>query len=295
MSLGEQQIETSGDISDVHGMVLEALTRKGYAVQQDSTTKIVADQPFSSAYYAHSVEVDLIPGQIGNVIITLRIDNAMSALYIDRLVRELKNILSISQTQAVSTTVLSQEPSAKKISAHPEVNEPIPEFVAQPEDNLGALPILNISSPFNGMSVSEYISCINSLELLEGEAIRLQYYCCLQVIGSRSMWGGKQRMESDKGFLVFTDDNMIFMQKEERSSKYVQALRIPLESIVGLVTGGILLLHIQFAVGVIGASQQYKFSYFQGIKTNDVFAIRAEIERHLIQARENKKHQREKD
>jgi hypothetical protein len=136
MPLSEQQIETSADISKVHEMVLEALTRKGYTVQQDSTTKIIADQPFSSAYYAHSLEVDLCHGQIGNVIITLRIDNVMSALYVDRLVGELKNILPISQTQAVSTTVLSQEHSEKEISAHAEVNEPIQELVAQPEDSL---------------------------------------------------------------------------------------------------------------------------------------------------------------
>jgi hypothetical protein len=135
MPLSEQQIETTGDVSKVHGMVLEALSRKGYTVQQDSTTKIVADQSFSSAYYAHSVEVDLCHGQTDNVIITLRIDNVMSALYVDRLVGELKNILPIGQTQAVSTTILSQEHTEKEITSHTEVNEPIQELVAQPEDS----------------------------------------------------------------------------------------------------------------------------------------------------------------
>jgi hypothetical protein len=86
------------------------------------------------------------------------------------------------------------------------------------------------------------------------------------------------------------------MQQEGSFSlDYAQALRIPIESIAGLVTGGTLVKHIRFTVGVAGASQQREFSLFQGTQIeNDIFAVRAEIERHLKQARENKKLQKER-
>lgn len=156
--------------------------------------------------------------------------------------------------------------------------------------------IVIVTSPFKRLKDSEYTSCINGLGLLEGETIKLQYYCHRQVISNPSMWDGKQRMESHKGLLVFSDDNMIFMQQEGNfSSDYAQALRISIGSIAGLVTGGSLIKHIRFTIGVAGASQQYEFSLFQGIQMgNDIIGVREEIEKHLKQARVSKKAQNEK-
>jgi len=36
------------------------------------------------------------------------------------------------------------------------------------------------------------------------------------------MWNAQQKMEITKGLLVFTNDNMIFMQKEGRGSTYAK-------------------------------------------------------------------------
>jgi hypothetical protein len=104
------------------------------------------------------------------------------------------------------------------------------------------------------------------------------------------MWDGKVRQEFKKGLLVFTTDNMIFMQ-QEGGSDFAQAPRFPLESISGLVTGGILIKNIRIAVGVGGASEQHEFAGFQSVITRQqqIQDVRAEIERLLKVSREEKK------
>jgi hypothetical protein len=133
-----------------------------------------------------------------------------------------------------------------------------------------------------GMNDSEYQACINNLGLLEGEEIKLQYVCFRQII-----WGGKQGIEN-KGLLVFTNDNMIFMQQEGGwSSQYAQALRIPLEQISGIVSGGTVIKHIRIITGVSGVSQQHEFDNFYG--QQQIHEVRADIENLLKKVREEKK------
>ena len=154
---------------------------------------------------------------------------------------------------------------------------------------------INSKTPPKGMKESEYTYCLNSLGLLRGETIKLQYVCYRQTISPPSMWNGQQSMESHKGLLVFTNDNMIFMQQEGRGSTYAQALRFPIESICGLVSGGTLIKHIRFTVGVIGASQQHEFiNFISTYGQKEIFEVRVEIDKFLKEARENKKIQKEK-
>jgi len=137
-----------------------------------------------------------------------------------------------------------------------------------------------------GMTDSEYKACIDNLGLLEGEEIKLQYVCLRHTISPPSIWDSKQRTETKKGLLVFTNDNMIFMQQEGRwSSNYAQALRFPLEQISGIVSGGTLFKHIRILVGVSGASEQHEFIYGQ----QQIHEVRADIEKLLKTAREEKK------
>lgn len=224
MPLVERQIEATGDFSSTRRVVLEVLARKGYKVQQDLNTRIVANHQFSSMNYPHVVQVDLDFSQAGNGKIILRIDHKAGAGYIARLVQELMGVRTI--------------------------------------DNLG---------------------------LLEGEKTELKYACNRVTISSPSMWDGKSRQELKKGMLVFTNDNMIFMQQEV--GEFAQALRIPLESISGLVSGGSLIKHIKIAVGAGGPSEQHEFANFQSVlaRQQQIQDVRAEIERHLKTSREEKK------
>ncbi len=88
------------------------------------------------------------------------------------------------------------------------------------------------------------------------------------------------------GLLVFTNDNMIFMQQQGAwSSNYAQGLRIPLEHITGITAGGTLVKHIRVTVGTTG-TEHHEFINFEG---RDVQEVRADIERALKDAREEKR------
>jgi hypothetical protein len=181
-----------------------------------------------------------------------------------------------------------KEISYKGLLGQKKGNERIRELVIQSGGGI-------VSIPLKGMNDSEYTNCLNSLGLLSGETIKLQYVCYRQTISPPSMWNGQQRMESHKGLLVFTNDNMIFMQQEGRGSTYAQALRFPIESIGGLVSGGTFIQHIRFTVGVIGASQQHEFiNFISTYSQKKIFEVRAEIDNFLKEVRENKKVQKEK-
>ena len=95
MPLSERQIEAIGDFSSTRGVVLEVLARKGYQVQQDLNTRIIAFHQFSATNYPHAVGVDLDFSQTGNGKIILRIDHKAGAVYIDRLVQELRGVRNI--------------------------------------------------------------------------------------------------------------------------------------------------------------------------------------------------------
>lgn len=144
------------------------------------------------------------------------------------------------------------------------------------------------------MKDSEYKACIDGLGLLEGEEIEMQYVCAREIVSSG--WGGKPKKEQKKGLLVFTNENMIFMQQVGfRSSNYTQALRFPLEQIAGISYGrGLILKYIDFLVGTSGASQKHRFIIWKGCeehsnKTDDARLITQQIQNHLNKMREERK------
>jgi hypothetical protein len=142
-----------------------------------------------------------------------------------------------------------------------------------------------------GMNDSEYEACVENLGLLEGEQIKLQYVCYRQVISPPSLWDGQRKNESKKGLLVFTNDNMIFMQQEGGwSSDYAQALRIPIEQIIGVVSGGTFIQHIRIQIGSSGASELHEFINFTSTYgQQQIREVRADIEKLLKESREEKK------
>ncbi|SRR6266699_1998313 len=123
-----------------------------------------------------------------------------------------------------------------------------------------------------GMSDDEYQDCIANMGLLEGEEPRLQVAC------RRSTHGF-----TPKGLLVFTSDNMIFMQQEGRgSSNYAPALRIGLEHVSGVTVA---FASLRIVVGTTG-TEEHRFFHFWG---KDVREVRSELERVLREARAEKR------
>jgi hypothetical protein len=147
------------------------------------------------------------------------------------------------------------------------------------------------------MKDAEYATCIDGLGLLEGEEVKRQYVCRKQTLSARSMFDASQRLEERKGLLVFTNQNMIFMQQQGAwSSNYSQALRIPLENISGIVTGGTLIQHIRIRVGAGGFSEEHHFDTFQGENGfMQVGVVQTEINMVLKEAREYEKRLKERE
>lgn len=147
-----------------------------------------------------------------------------------------------------------------------------------------------------GITDSDYEACLSNLGLLEGEEIRLQYVGTRPVV-SVSAWDGNQSEDFKPGLLVFTNDNMVFMQRE-KAGDFAQALRIPLENINGLVTGGTFIHHVLITVGTAGIAQQIKFnpvpiagsdgkSILKGREAT--LKVRADVEKLLKDVREEKR------
>ncbi len=132
----------------------------------------------------------------------------------------------------------------------------------------------------------EYQSCLGNLGLLEGEEVKLQYFCFRKIPGRYS---GMR-----KGLLVFTNDNLIFSQAEHydpRKPSFAQALRLPLETITGIVSDGSIIQHLRIQTNTSGAEQHefYNFAATHGKNKKHIREIRAEIEKHLKEVREEKK------
>ncbi len=126
-----------------------------------------------------------------------------------------------------------------------------------------------------GMNDSEYQNCIANLGLLEGEKTRLQVVCRRYMESPPSIFRKKEQVqkESHKGLLVFTNDNMIFMQQQGAwSSNYAQGLRIPLEHITGITAGGALVKHLRVTVGTTG-TEHHEFINFEGRDVQEVSGI----------------------
>lgn len=144
----------------------------------------------------------------------------------------------------------------------------------------------NDKGRLRGMKDSEIKACFDGLGLMDDEKLALTYVCFKQTVGAPSIWSGQRTVESKKGLLAFTSDNMIFMQQEGSwSSNYSQCMRIPLESVSGVSTCGGLVKHIRIAVGSSG-SDFHEFMPIGGGKTDE---IRRSIEAHLNEVRKVKK------
>jgi len=135
------------------------------------------------------------------------------------------------------------------------------------------------------MKESEYTACINNLGLLEGEKIRLQYVCrCVPPVRPN-----ENRLNL-KGLLVFTNDNMIFMEKEGLlSSRYSQRLRIPIEEVSGISLkriSGFGVLALRIFVGIGTQSGEYIVS---GVEEKRIEEIEEEVQRLLTEVRQEKK------
>ena len=128
---------------------------------------------------------------------------------------------------------------------------------------------------------------MKNLGLLEGEEIKLQYVCLRPVV-ENTFLAGPQTLNKF-GLLVFSNDNMLYMQKEQ-GSDFTQAIRVPLENISGVVTGGTLIHHLRITVGVSGNTQTHEF-IFGGRREGQqaVIGARMDIMKTLTEARETKK------
>jgi len=136
-----------------------------------------------------------------------------------------------------------------------------------------------------GLKDSEYSACIDNLGLLEGEEIKLQYVCrCVPPVRPN-----ETRLNL-KGLLVFTNDNMIFMEKQGLfSSRYSQRLRIPIEEISGTSLkriSGFGVLALRVFVGIGTQSGEYIVS---GVKEKRIENVEEEIQRLLTEVRQEKK------
>jgi hypothetical protein len=139
-----------------------------------------------------------------------------------------------------------------------------------------------------GLKEAEFKACVDGLGLLEGEEMGLHFVCLKQEVGAPSVWNGQRTVSNKKGLLVFTNDNMIFMQQEGSwSSNYSQALRFPIENICGVSTSGSLIKHVRILVGTGGNSDFFEFMPFAGQGTVD--EIRRSVETHLKEMRQQKK------
>ena len=140
-----------------------------------------------------------------------------------------------------------------------------------------------------GLNEQEYQACLNGLGLLEQEEIRLQYVVARKLFRKSTTSKSGLKVENRKGLLVFTNDNLIFMQQEGIwSSNYSQAIRIPLEQITGMESGGKLMKHIRVRIGV-SETDEYEFNFPPLLLERSITEIRDEIDGLLKQIREERK------
>jgi hypothetical protein len=136
-----------------------------------------------------------------------------------------------------------------------------------------------------GLNESEHKYCIDNLGLVEGEQIKLEYFCrCVPPLKPN------ENRINMKGLLVFTNDNMVYMEKQGVfNSKYSQRVRLPLEEISGITTkriGGFGVRVIRLYVGGGTQSGEYHISSVEG---KDIDQVEKEIQNALTEARQEKK------
>lgn len=143
----------------------------------------------------------------------------------------------------------------------------------------------------NAFKDKEYKACIDGLGLLDGEEVKLQYVCHRELVSTG--WDGKPKKSQKKGLLVVSNDNLIFMEQSGAwSSNYSQALRIPLEQIIGISSSrGFVIKSITFTTGPNAVP--HKFNVWKGCRENtdeidDVQIIVKKIQNLLKMVREEK-------
>lgn len=140
------------------------------------------------------------------------------------------------------------------------------------------------------LNKKQYEACIQNLGLLEGEEVRLHYHCYRREKYYSYTLGSKQE-KPYLGLLVFTNDNMIFMDVVKhgvfsRNYSASQSIRVPLEQITGLSTGGTMIKHLK----VHTADQEFKFEYvWREGKRTPIHDVVSEIQDLLKKARDEKK------
>jgi hypothetical protein len=137
-----------------------------------------------------------------------------------------------------------------------------------------------------GLTDAEYRACVNNLGFLEGEKMLLQYTVYRETFSTDIF--GKPTTDSRKGLLVFSNDNLIFMQQEGAwSEDYSQALRVPLEQISGVDNTGTFVKKLRFAVGASGHTDYHIFVIFAGQGTHN--EIRCSIDQLLRDVRQERR------
>ncbi len=134
----------------------------------------------------------------------------------------------------------------------------------------------------------EYQMAIQNLGLLEGERIILQYVCVREFTQPASLFN-EAEVDVKRGLLIFTNDNLIFMQRDGVFNiSYSQALRIPLEQIIGISSGGFLVKKIQFTLNSNPVPIIF-VNFMSTFEIQEIHEVRADIERHLTNVRQEKK------
>jgi hypothetical protein len=156
------------------------------------------------------------------------------------------------------------------------------------KSNDGKIENIPVQSPFNAMNDAEYTSCLSGLGLLDSEKIQLQYVCSRQTTRITGVFAPNYKTDVKKGLLVFSNQNLIFMQQDGFfSNNYSQALRVPLENISGMTVGGTLVKHLVIRMGTSGYSEHFTaFRENSGIVQME--AVKKSIEQALKEAREEK-------
>ncbi|MGD0202592.1 MAG: hypothetical protein ABSC20_01640 [Candidatus Bathyarchaeia archaeon] len=85
-------IETTLDQQKAKEAVIQTLDNRGYRVEGDFDSRIVAKHSFSTTYYPHEVEI-ILDSQPGKTIISASINHRASQMYLKRLSEELVKIL----------------------------------------------------------------------------------------------------------------------------------------------------------------------------------------------------------
>ncbi len=168
----------------------------------------------------------------------------------------------IRQEKKLGNPPSSTVPAKAVPSPRTQISKPTsPTSVPPTSRSFGATPARPALPPRKTIQETQLQNIQANLGLLEGEAIKLSYWVLWQTEAPPSMWYNlivgvpqQPRLESRRGMMVFTTDNMIWMQQEAVGNDFDPALRIPLGEISGVVAGGTFVPHIRLNIGTSGTT-----------------------------------------